>query len=46
MKAVIDSSELLPSNLLDAMIADYFDNPLLEDIWLTKNYEGIPIAVA
>ncbi|MEO0330820.1 MAG: GNAT family N-acetyltransferase [Bacteroidota bacterium] len=46
LKAVIDSSELFPSELLDEMIADYFNNPSSEDIWLTKDEEGTPVAIA
>ncbi|MEM9829030.1 MAG: N-acetyltransferase [Bacteroidota bacterium] len=46
LKAVVDSSELFPSNLLDGIIADYFNNPLSEDIWLTKDEGNMPVAVA
>lgn len=46
LKAVIDSSGLFPSSLLEGMIENYFHNPSTEDIWLTKEINHLPVAVA
>ena len=46
LKAVIDSNELFPSDLLDEMTNDFFNNASTQDIWLTKELDGKPIAVA
>ena len=45
LKAVLDSIELFPSEMLDDMISDYFDNPESEDIWFTKVENGKPISI-
>jgi ribosomal protein S18 acetylase RimI-like enzyme len=46
LKKVIDSNKLFPPDLLDEMTADFFTNVAAQDIWLTKENEGIPIAIA
>ena len=46
LKAVIDTNGLFPSSLLENMMIDFFSNPSTEDIWLTKEINTIPIAVA
>lgn len=46
LKNVIDSTGLFPSELLDDMIADYFNNPNSSDIWLTLELDEVPVVVA
>lgn len=45
LKEVLDSIELFPSEMLDDMIADYFDNANSEDIWFTSTENDKPIAI-
>lgn len=45
LKATIDANSLFPSDMLDDMIADYFDNKDGADFWLT--YEDTkPVAIS
>lgn len=46
LKEVIDTSGLFPSALLTEMIRDYFDSPSTNDIWLTREADNRPIAIA
>ena len=46
LKNVIDSTGLFPSELLDDMIADYFNNSNSSDIWLTLEVDGAPVVIA
>jgi hypothetical protein len=45
LKAVIDATDLFPSDLLDEMVASYFSDDAGEDMWLTID-DGGPVAVA
>ncbi len=45
LKQVIDRNELFPSQMLDGMVSDYFDNPDTSDLWFTYAEEQ-PVAIA
>lgn len=45
LKIVIDTSGLFPSEMLDGMISDSFENPASRDIWITCG-EDRPMALA
>ena len=46
LKAVIETNELFPSEMLEDMISDYFNNQDSRDIWLTDENNGEAIAIA
>ncbi len=45
LKTVIDANQLFPSDLLDEMISDYFNNEDSNDYWFTYD-EDKPVAIA
>ncbi|HRD07280.1 MAG TPA: GNAT family N-acetyltransferase [Saprospiraceae bacterium] len=45
LKTVVDSSELFPSEYLEEMMTDYFNNPDTEEIWYTYEENGLPVAI-
>lgn len=45
LKTVCDSSGLFPSEYLDEMIFDYFNNPETQDIWFTYIDNNRPVAI-
>ncbi len=45
LKKVVDSSELFPSEYLDEMISDYFNNPDTQDIWFTYIDKNKQVAI-
>ena len=45
LKTVIDANELFPSEMLDEMIFDYFNNKNTKDYWFTYD-NGKPVAIA
>ena len=45
LKKVVDSSALFPSEYLDEMISDYFNNEDTQDIWFTYFDDNKPVAI-
>ena len=45
LKKVLDSCELFPSEYLDEMISDYFNNEETQDIWFTYIDDNKPVAI-
>ncbi len=45
LEQVLNTIELFPAEMLEDMIADYFNNPETEEIWFTAIHDGTPCAI-
>jgi ribosomal protein S18 acetylase RimI-like enzyme len=45
LKDVLNSIELFPSEILEDLISDFFNNPETEEIWFTATENDIPISI-
>jgi ribosomal protein S18 acetylase RimI-like enzyme len=45
LKVIVDANELFPSDMLDEMISNYFDDEDSNDYWFTYD-DGKPVAIA
>ena len=45
LKEVLNSIELFPSEMLDDMISDYFNNPETQEVWFTETENDTPISI-
>lgn len=45
LKDVLNSIELFPSEMLEDLISDFFNNPETEEIWFTATENQIPISI-
>ena len=45
LKQVLDSIDLFPSQILEDMISDYFNNPTSQEIWFTALQNDSPISI-
>ncbi|KOY86445.1 acetyltransferase [bacterium 336/3] len=46
LKNVIHSTELFPSELLDEMVQSFLDGQNTQEVWITKEIDNKPVAVA